>query len=55
MNLEETHKEKELRQEAKEKKREEDRDREEEILLEGIRHEAEKMVYSRDDRNSSGQ
>ena len=54
MNLEETHKEKELRQEAKEKKLTEDRDREEEILLEGARYEAEEMVCTGEGRGSRG-
>ena len=54
MNLEERHKEKELRQEAKEKKLTEDRDREEEILLEGARYEAEEMVCTGEGRGSRG-
>lgn len=46
MNLEEREKEKDLRNEAKQKKREKYRDREAEILLEGTRYETKEMVYS---------
>ena len=46
MNLEERQKEKDLRLEAKDKEIKEDRDREKDFLLEGVRHEAEEVVYA---------